>query len=246
MALEALTNLDLTLLSLHWVGIENGEVAVLRGDGQLLPTELAENLVDKAWDKISRLCANRGYRCAYIYAEGNNGEPKRYRVPADFSASLSESAENSQVLGASDESSTSTFNPDTILTIPEQELTLNALERSPLATYINAIKTQKKFYANSTALTAQGKPPEDFLDGNAYDLNEPDELDYRTSRIASGEALRAYEYEGWRWYFDANAGRFRLKRMQLVSNFRLLRSFNGVPCWLGQVLQATELTRRQL
>jgi hypothetical protein len=54
MALEALTNLDLTLLSLHWVGIENGEVAVLRGDGQLLPTELAENLVDKAWEKISR------------------------------------------------------------------------------------------------------------------------------------------------------------------------------------------------
>jgi hypothetical protein len=55
-----------------------------------------------------------------------------------------------------------------------------------------------------------------------------------------------YYHPSERWYFNADAGRFRLKRMQLVSNFRLLRSFNGVPCWLGQVQQATELSRRQL
>jgi PAS domain-containing protein len=128
---------------------------------------------------------------------------------------------------------------------PEQELSIGALEQSPLATYINAIKSQKKFYANPVALDAQGKPPEDFLDGNAYDLNDPDELDSRTSRIATGETLRSYEYEAWRWYFDADAERFRLKRMQFTSNFRLLNSFNGVPCWLGQVLEASELSRRQ-
>jgi len=46
--MKTISNLDLTLLSLHWVGIENGEVAVLRGNGQLLPLELAEKLVDKA------------------------------------------------------------------------------------------------------------------------------------------------------------------------------------------------------
>ncbi len=135
--------------------------------------------------------------------------------------------------------------PDVILSIREEELSIALLESANKPTYINAIRSQKKFYANPAALEAQGKPPEEFLDGNAYDLNDPDELDRRTERISRGETLRAYEYEGWRWFFDPNAGRFRLKRLALVSNFRLIRSFNGVPCWLGQVLEANELTNRQ-
>jgi hypothetical protein len=241
--MKTISNLDLTLLSLHWVGIENGEVAVLRGNGQLLPVELAEKLVDKAWEKISLLCANRGYSCAYLYAEGNDGEPKRYCIPATLAVNTNPEEEETEPSKISEAIATPT--PELISTIPEQQLSLGILEKAPLPTYINAIRSQKKFYANRAALAAQGKPPEDFLDGNAYDLNDPDELDYRTSQIASGERLTAYEYQAWRWYFDANAGRFRLKRMQLVSNFRLLNSFNGVPCWLGQVIQATELSRRQ-
>jgi len=242
MALNTLSALDLTLLSLHWVGIENDVVAVLRGDGELLPDCLAKKLVDTAWDKISRLCANRGYKCAYLYAKGNGSKPKLYRVDA----TLAMSSANDESESKKTDEAIASPSPELISTIPEQELGFGILENAPLPTYINAIKTQKKFYANPAALTAQGKPPEDFLTGNAYDLNDPDELDYRTSRVASGETLTAYEYEAWRWYFDADAGRFRLKRMQLVSNFRLLNSFNGVPCWLGQVIQASELSRRQL
>lgn len=244
MGMKTISSLDLTLLSLHWVSIENGEVAVLRGNGQLLPLELAEKLVDKAWEKISLLCANRGYNCAYLYAEGNDGEPKRYCIPATLS--LNTNSEDDETQSSDIDQAIAFPSPELISTIPQQDLRLGILEQSPLPTYINAIRSQKKFYANPAALTAQGKPPEDFLDGNAYDLNDPDELDYRTSRVASGETLRAYEYQAWRWYFDAEAGRFRLKRMQLISNFRLLNSFNGVPCWLGQVIEATELTRRQL
>ncbi len=244
MGTKTISNLDLTLLSLHWVRIENGAVAVLRSNGQLLPIELAEKLIDKAWNKISQLCANRGYAYAYLYAEGNGNEPKRYRIPATLAVNTNYEEDNTQSTKADEVIVTSSS--ELIFSLPEQELSLGTLEQAALPTYINAIKTQKKFYANPAALSAQGKPPEDFLDGNAYDLNDPDELDSRCSRIAVGETLWSYEYEGWRWYFDAEAGRFRLKRMQLVSNFRLLRSFNGVPCWLGQVQQASELSRRQL
>jgi hypothetical protein len=242
MALDTLSSLDLTLLSLHWVAIGNDAVAVLRGDGQLLPDTLAKILIDTAWDKISRLCTNRGYKCAYLYAKGNGKKPRLYKVDAVLSMSASD--DESQPTSTNE--GISAISTEIIFTTPEPELRITTLEQSPLPTYINAIRTQKKFYANPSALSAQGKPPEDFLDGNAYDLNDPDELDSRSMRISTGETLWNYEYEGWRWYFDTDAGRFRLKRMQLVSNFRLLRSFNGVPCWLGQVQQATELSRRQL
>lgn len=240
MALELITDIDLQLLSLHWVRVDTETVAILRGDGQPLARFVAEKLVDKAWDKIAKHCANRGYKQAYLYAKTEEGKLKRYPVAAELASQNSEFPENnlsSPELG---------LDSDTILFTPDHELSIGILERSPLATYINAIKSQKKFYANPVALDAQGKPPEDFLTGNAYDLNDPDELDSRTSRIALGETLRNYEYEAWRWYFDADAGRFRLKRMQFTSNFRLLHSFNGVPCWLGQVLQASELSRREL
>lgn len=87
MALNTLSALDLTLLSLHWVGIENDAVAVLRGDGELFPDCFAKKLVDTAWDKISRLCTNRGYKCAYLYAQGNGCKPKLYRVDAALATS---------------------------------------------------------------------------------------------------------------------------------------------------------------
>jgi len=244
---QTISNLDLTLLSLHWVGCEDSTVIVLRGDGKLLPQEFAERLIDLAWDKIARFCASRGYKCAYLYAEGENNNPKRYRIPAELviEAVSGESPQNNESATSPDAAKMS-VDPQIILYIPEEELLLGWLERSPLPTYINAIRTQSKFYANPKALAAQGKPPEDFLNGNAYDLNDPDELDRRTSLIAAGERLNSYEYEGWRWFFDPDAGKFRLKRMAFISNFRLLQSFNGVPCWLGQVLQASELGRTYL
>lgn len=251
MVFKSISAIDLTLLSLHWVHLSDGECAVLRNNGLPLPDSLAKKIIDTAYDKISRSCAQRGFRRAYLYAQSTARTPKRYTIDAAMAMATSdENQQENERFGQSNKTSEESFpsenEMETILTIPEKELAIASLENSPLPTYINAIASQKKFYANSTALAAQGKPPEDFLTGNAYDLNDPDELDYRTSRIASGETLRAYEYEAWRWYFDGDAGRFRLKRMQLVSNFRLLTSFNGVPCWLGQVIQASELTRRQL
>ncbi|MBO3460035.1 hypothetical protein G7B40_011440 [Aetokthonos hydrillicola Thurmond2011] len=243
-----ISNLDLALLSLYWLGGENDTVIVLRGDGKLLSQDFAERLVDLAWDKIARFCASRGYKCAYLYAESQNNHPKRYSIPAELAveAMIGDSLQNNEYLIGSSVEPETTVEPETILTIPEEELSIGWLERSPLPTYINAIRTQCKFYANPKALATQGKPPEDFLNGNAYDLNDPDELDRRTSLIAAGERLRNYEYEGWRWFFDADAGRFRLKKMYFISNFRLLQSFNGVPCWLGQVLQASELVMTRL
>jgi PAS domain-containing protein len=251
MVFKSISAIDLTLLSLHWVHLSDGECAVLRNNGLPLPDSLAKTIIDTAYDKISRSCAQRGFSRAYLYAQSTARTPKRYTIDAAIAmVTNEESKEEIQKTSESnktlEESFSSENQREAILTIPEKELAIASLENSPLPTYINAIASQKKFYANPTALAAQGKPPEDFLTGNAYDLNDPDELDYRTSRIASGETLRAYEYEAWRWYFDADAGRFRLKRMQLVSNFRLLTSFNGVPCWLGQVIQASELTKRQL
>ncbi len=85
MALDTLSSLDFSLLSLHWVGIGNDAVAVLRGDGQLLPDSLAKKLVDTAWDKISQLCSNQGYKCAYLYAKGNGKKPRLYKVDATLS-----------------------------------------------------------------------------------------------------------------------------------------------------------------
>ncbi|MEC4896333.1 MAG: hypothetical protein SAL07_25485 [Oscillatoria sp. PMC 1051.18] len=241
MAFEhTLSRLDLELLSLHWVAIDRESVVVLNGNGLPLPLKKLEQILDRAWEKIAKLCANQGFKQAWLYGEGN----KRYCIPADFVSCSDRSNNNdddNQPLNISTNS-----NPDAINRIPEEELTIGMLERSSLPTYINAIKTQKKFYANLVALNAQGKPPEEFLEGNAYDLNDPDELDYRTSLIVNDERLRSYEYQAWRWYFDGDAGRFRLKRMHFVSSFRLLRSFNGVPCWLGQVEQANELQSRRL
>ncbi|NES88063.1 hypothetical protein D5R40_08170 [Okeania hirsuta] len=92
-----------------------------------------------------------------------------------------------------------------LINVPEPLITLQLLEDSDLPTYINAITTQKKLYANPTALNAQGQPPEMFLQGNAYDLNDVEELDYRTARVASGEKLVEYEYQAWRWFFDLEA-----------------------------------------
>ncbi len=129
--------------------------------------------------------------------------------------------------------------------VPEQALTLDMMEGSELPTYINAIATTKKLYCNSVAANAQGMPPEQFLSINScLDLNDPPEFERRIDRVSAGETLRNYEYQAWRWYFDPNAGRFRTKRMSFVSNFRLIQ-YAGQPCWLGQVLQADEMSERR-
>lgn len=108
-----------------------------------------------------------------------------------------------------------------------------------------AIATTKKLYCNSVAANAQGMPPEQFLSINScLDLNDPPEFERRIDRVSAGETLRNYEYQAWRWYFDPNAGRFRTKRMSFVSNFRLIQ-YAGQPCWLGQVLQADEMSERR-
>lgn len=81
---QTISNLDLALLSLHWVGGEDSTVIVLTGDGKLLPQEFAERLIDLAWDKIARFCASKGYICAHLYAESENNNPKRYPIPAEL------------------------------------------------------------------------------------------------------------------------------------------------------------------
>lgn len=142
-------------------------------------------------------------------------------------------------------------NPNSLLVIPEQELNEQILQDSSRPTYVNRIFDQENLYANPAATSAQSGKPE-FIGQNAYSLNDPDELDRRCDLLSNGEQLREYEYQAWRWYFDEDANRWRLKRMQFVSNFRRLeRGINlgkflqcNEPCWIGQVLVADELVRR--
>lgn len=226
------------LRSLHWTAVDGGEsAAILNKDGSLLPLDVASELLDTAWEKIAGMCARRGFSKAYIYAKGTGTDPIMFPIPVELAGSDFETVgvEEEAVIQHSSE----------IMAVPETELTISRLEEFPLATYINAMKTQKKFYANPVALNVQGKPPEDFLQGNAYDLNDPEELEKRCSLLALDGEIIQYEYRAWRWYFDGNAGTFRLKEMDFISNFRLLQSFCGVPCWMGQVLVAEEQPRRK-
>jgi len=219
-----MTLVDYSLLGLYWVKLSNDLVAVVGGDGEPLPVDKVHYILDNAWDKIADACVAKGYSQALLY--GSDG--RRYKV----SASLSGGSNSPLPPQEPSESS------ELLINVPEPLITLQLLEDSDLPTYINAIATQKKLYANHTALNAQGQPPEMFLQGNAYDLNDVEELDYRTARVASGEKLVEYDYQAWHWFFDIEAGRFRLKRMQFHSNFKQIQ-FCGQPCWFG-FLEAVE------
>jgi|SRR5579883_196981 len=141
--------------------------------------------------------------------------------------------------------------PNLLLIIPEPEIDQSWITEDSKPTYINRIFDQENLYANPAALAAQGQKPK-FIGMTAYSLNDPDELEYRCNLLSNGEVLREYEYQAWRWYFDEDANRWRLKRMYFVSNFRRLDGINlgkhlqirGESLWLGQVLRADELSRR--
>ncbi|MEA5522915.1 hypothetical protein [Limnoraphis robusta] len=236
---NAITQTDLELLALYWVRIDTDHVAVLGNNGLPLPVRRIKQLTDAAWEKIARACANQGYRQAVLYSD----DGRQYPVPAASMVSSDGSRQDREDGGLGGSITPEPVND--LIEVPERELTIEMMEGSELPTYINAIKTTQKHYVNSAAANAQGMPPEQFLAINScLDLNDPPEFERRIDRVASGETLRNYEYQAWRWYFDPNAARFRVKRMSFVSNFRLIQ-FNSQPCWWGQVLRASEMQERR-
>ncbi|NET14310.1 MAG: hypothetical protein F6K08_16480 [Okeania sp. SIO1H6] len=167
-----MTALDYSLLGLHWVKLSDDLVAVVGYDGEALPVDKIHYFIDNAWDKIADACAAKDYSKALLYASDN----RQYKISASLSGNSGESLPPQEPSESS----------ELLINVPEPLITLQLLEDADLPTYINAIATQKKLYANQTALNAQGQPPEMFLQGNAYDLNDVEELDYRTARVASG------------------------------------------------------------
>ncbi len=239
--------IDLTLPSFFWAPVPNeNAVAVTQQDGSPFSCEAATRLINEKCEEIARLCAARGHKKAYIYYLGNPGKVKIFEVPASL-AHTEETEISKPNLVMSPQSKTT----DDLFLLPEHEITSSLASESTRPTYINRIFDQENLFANEAALEAQGQKPK-FLGQTAYSLNDVDELERRCAFLITGETLREYEYQAWRWYFDATAGRWRLKRMAFVSNFRRIDSCNlgrylqvkNDPMWLGQVLQADELTQR--
>ncbi len=88
---RAFSDIDWQLFQLAWEPIQEGEVravAILRGDKQYLPLELANQLIDNCWAAIARYCLDQGYAYAKLYAQGE-GEPVVFKVPAEFAQSHS-------------------------------------------------------------------------------------------------------------------------------------------------------------
>ena len=213
-------------------------------------------LIDEAIAQLACSVARLNYKDVLVRFPGGD---RPFRIPVAMASEFLQPVESllSQLTNSASQQSQDPKNsdenpqarlidqePNALLAIPELELNYSALYNSERPTYISQLVDQVNVFANPAALAAQGKKPSEFLGQNAYALNEPEELEYRCDRISSNETLREYEYQAWRWYFDLNANRWRLKRMAFVSNFRLLRNYLGQPCWLGQVLNAEELQTR--
>ncbi len=162
-------------------------------------------------------------------------------------ANQSENPNNKQVDGPID------YDPNLLLVIPELELSQSLITDVARPTYINRIFDQENLYSNPAALAAQGQKPK-FIGMTAYSLNNPDELDQRCALLMNSGILREYEYKAWRWFFDPDANRWRLKQLYFVSNFRRLDRINlgkfqqvrDEPLWLGQVLRAEELVSKEV
>jgi hypothetical protein len=239
---ETISAIDLELLSLHWVKISQFQVALMGADGQPLNCSRTRMILENGWEKVSLSASQRGYEEILIYCEDGN----RYPIPAysNSSSVSSSSAPDPQENEPSSVNDKSTsIQPSRLLEIPVEELNLFHLENSRLATYINVIETTKKLYVNPAGANAQGMPPDRFLSINScLDLNDPPEFERRMDLVVRDRILTAYENEAWRWYFDPEAGRFRLKRMKFIADFRFIR-YAGQNCWLGQVLQADLISR---
>ncbi len=238
---------DLALLSFFWAPVPNEDaVAVTQQDGNPFTCEAATRLINEKWEEIAQICAARKHKKAYIYYLCNPGKVKIYEVPA----SLAHAQEETEIPSTRIVTPPHT-EPGDLFLLPEHDITESLVCESNRPTYINRIFDQENLFANEAALEAQGQKPK-FLGQTAYSLNDVDELERRCAFLIGGEALQEYEYQAWRWHFDANAGRWRLKRMSFVSNFRRIDSCNlgrhlqvkNDPMWLGQVLQADELTQR--
>jgi hypothetical protein len=236
---------DLKLLSLFWSPLPSeNAIAVTDSDGKPLLLKVAYELVDEFWAQIASMCSASGHARAYIYGVAQ-GKTKRFEVPA----SLANCEMNE---GISIQPPMPAMSDNSILIIPEIELRESHLENSSKPIYINRIFDQENLYANPAALEAQGQKPK-FLGQTAYSLNDVSELEARCGYLLSGETLGEYEYKAWRWYFDADAGRWRLKRMAFVSNFRKINSCDlgrhlkvkDEPLWFGEVLSAVELAQRK-
>jgi hypothetical protein len=240
---------DLTLLPLFWTPIPHeNAIAITRNDGSPFSRETATRLINEKWDKIVQACATERVAKAYIYYLDSPGKIKTLEVPASFcteSTGRGDSTPTENVISVPQPA------VDELFSLPEHEITEAMLCDSSRPTYVNRIFDQENLFANDAALEAQGRKPK-FLGQTAYSLNDVDELERRCSYLTSGELLTEYSYQAWRWYFDTNAGRWRLKRMAFVSNFRRIDNCNlgrhlqvrNEPMWLGQVLCADELTQR--
>lgn len=223
----------------------------------------ADNLLDKAGERLAVLAEKLGLKMALIKFPGANRGYEILTSLTNTDDAVNDCACTDLILSISsghsneDQSRSVPLNTpidndtDLMLSLPEQELNESLLVDSSLPTYVNSIFDQENLFANSAALAAQGQKPK-FLGQTAYALNDVDELDRRCNFLMNGEFLKEYEYLAWRWYFDQDANRWRLKRMSFVSNFRRVDSINlgrhlqvkDTPCWLGQVLRADELLQR--
>jgi hypothetical protein len=73
-----------------------------------------------AWDKIARFWASRGYICAYLYAESENNNPKRYPIPAELAVeAVSEEPPQNNESSTSPDATNTSVDSERILFIPE-------------------------------------------------------------------------------------------------------------------------------
>lgn len=87
-------DLDLLLLQMQWRETEEDSrtgVTLLRGNGEILSQQMAENLVDLGWDKIASHCHRQGYQFAKLPFINSEKEARSYTIPASFASNQARS-----------------------------------------------------------------------------------------------------------------------------------------------------------
>ncbi|MCD8488278.1 MAG: hypothetical protein LRZ84_16470 [Desertifilum sp.] len=186
---------------------------------------VADNFVEQWIDLLTQTAKVWGE----ISIRWGEGKRDRFRVPAALASNSSENPVEELAVSFD-------FN------ISELEFDLNEAYKSKNPVYITDLQTQSVLFANPAALAAQSKSAPQFIGESAHLLNDPDELYQRDcwlTETGGTKRLEDYEYQAFRWFLDPDTGLWRRKRMEFVSNFKVVR-FLGSLCRMGMVLQAVE------
>jgi PAS domain-containing protein len=200
---------------------------------------VVEALIKQGVD-LAKWAIDAGRELVLIYLEGCK-EPYVIETWLAMAANTSESPNPRQVI----QQMLGLNFPDAL--VPELNISQQEAEGSERAIYLTRHYDHTVLYANSFALRANNKVPEDMIGKDCVALWEDEVLVTLDNRLRQDLQLTEYEYPGFRWVTDEEGRTWRRTPHVFTSNYWLFRDYqgSGVTVRYCEILHAIPASQRE-